>query len=222
MEDMKLPKGWVETTVGEITTPAKKVNPKIEREEFLYVDISSVNSNTNKIEKPKELMGKDAPSRARQLIQKDDIVLSTVRPNLKRIALVDENLNNEIASTGFAVIRSEKVLANFVFYNAISNEFTENLCSLQRGASYPAVRNSDVFSQKISLPPLAEQKRMVKKLDGLFGHLEVLQGKLARIPDLMKDFRQSVLTQAVTGKLTEEWREGRELESALHQIIANS
>ncbi len=49
------------------------------------------------------------------------------------------------------------------------------------------------------------------KLDTLFGHLDALKTRLDRIPQLLKDFRQKVLTQAVTGKLTEEWREGREL-----------
>lgn len=65
----------------------------------------------------------------------------------------------------------------------------------------------------IPLPPLSEQHRIVAKLDVLFGHLSALQARLARVPDLMAAFRQSVLTQAVTGKLTEEWREGKELEA---------
>jgi len=210
--EKKLPKGWVETTLGGIAETAKKSNPKEkEKESFKYVDISSINSDSFKIESPKFLLGKDAPSRARQLILTDDILVSTVRPNLKRIALVSDELDHQIASTGFAVIRPIKVLSAFVFYHAISNNFIENLVSLQRGASYPAVRNSDVFSQNIPLPPLAEQKRIVAKLDTLFGHLEKLKTKLDRIPGLLKDFRQSVLTQAVTGKLTEEWRKGKKL-----------
>jgi type I restriction enzyme S subunit len=70
----------------------------------------------------------------------------------------------------------------------------------------------DYSSIKIPLPPLPEQQRIVAKLDTLFGHLDALKTRLDRIPQLLKDFRQKVLTQAVTGKLTEEWREGRELE----------
>ena len=72
------------------------------------------------------------------------------------------------------------------------------------------------------LPPLAEQKRIVAKLDNLFRHLEKLKTKLDRIPGLLKDFRQSVLTQAVTGKLTEEWRVGKELENELTIKIRES
>lgn len=65
---------------------------------------------------------------------------------------------------------------------------------------------------KIPLPPLAEQQRIVAKLDVLFNHLETLKTRLEQIPQLLKNFRQAVLTQAVTGKLTEEWRVGKELE----------
>jgi type I restriction enzyme S subunit len=64
---------------------------------------------------------------------------------------------------------------------------------------------------KVPLPPLAEQQRIVTKLDELFEHLETLKTRLNNIPQLLKNFRQAVLTQAVTGKLTEEWREGKEL-----------
>jgi len=64
---------------------------------------------------------------------------------------------------------------------------------------------------KIPLPPLPEQQRIVAKLDELFGHLDSLKIRLENIPQILKNFRQAVLTQAVTGKLTEEWRVGKEL-----------
>lgn len=64
----------------------------------------------------------------------------------------------------------------------------------------------------VPLPPLPEQERIVAKLDTLFAHLEQTKKRLEQIPVLLKQFRQAVLTQAVTGKLTEEWREGKELE----------
>jgi type I restriction enzyme S subunit len=63
----------------------------------------------------------------------------------------------------------------------------------------------------IPLPPLPEQQRIVAKLDAVFGHLDSLREKLDRIPELLKNFRQQVLTQAVTGELTREWREGKDL-----------
>ena len=73
------------------------------------------------------------------------------------------------------------------------------------------------------LPSLPEQKRIVAKLDTLFAHLDQLKSRLEKIPGLLKQFRQAVLTQAVTGKLTEEWRGNRSLEkwkdSKLNDLI---
>lgn len=65
------------------------------------------------------------------------------------------------------------------------------------------------------LPPLVEQQRIVAKLDVLFNHLDVLKTRLNNIPQLLKNFRQAVLTQAVTGKLTEEWREGKDYKKSI-------
>lgn len=63
----------------------------------------------------------------------------------------------------------------------------------------------------IPLPPLAEQKRIADKLDVLFGQLNIVQKAIERIPELIKNFRQQILSSAVTGKLTEEWRKGKNL-----------
>ena len=66
---------------------------------------------------------------------------------------------------------------------------------------------------KIPLPPIPEQNRIVTKLDALFSQLETIKSSMANIPLLLKDFRQQVLTQAVTGKLTEEWRKEKKIKN---------
>lgn len=80
------------------------------------------------------------------------------------------------------------------------------------GAAQPNISPKLIESINIFLPPLAEQNRIVAKLDTLFAQLESIKASMAKIPVLLKEFRQQVLTQAVTGKLTEEWRKGKELE----------
>ena len=79
------------------------------------------------------------------------------------------------------------------------------------GTAQPQITIQLLKNLKFNFPPLAEQQRIVAKLDTLFKHLNSLKQRLEHIPTLLKQFRQSVLTQAVTGKLTEEWREGKEL-----------
>lgn len=204
-----LPVGWEWVPLSKITDGVETVVPEQKPKEFFdYIDIASVDNEKNKILSPKKILGSEAPSRARQLVKSGDTIFSTVRTYLKNIAFVDEQFNAHVASTGFAVLRPKKnVEAKFIFYRTISDEFLEPLNALQRGISYPAVRNSVVFEQPIPLPPLAEQKRIVAKLDAAFAHLETLKQGLERIPELLKKFRQTVLSHAVTGKLTEDWRE---------------
>ncbi len=84
-----------------------------------------------------------------------------------------------------------------------------DLKSLNRSTAIPGLNRNDAYQLIIGLPPLPEQQRIVAKLDGLFAHLEEVKTRLAKVPELLKQFRQSVLTQAVTGRLTEnsgEWK----------------
>lgn len=79
------------------------------------------------------------------------------------------------------------------------------------GTAQPQITIQLLKYLKFPLPPLIEQNRIVAKLDSLFDQLETIKASMAKVPLLLKDFRQQVLTQAVTGKLTEEWRKGKEL-----------
>jgi len=65
-----------------------------------------------------------------------------------------------------------------------------------------------VVDTKLPLAPLAEQKVIADTLDALLAQVDTLQARLDAIPAILKRFRQSVLSAAVTGKLTEEWRRG--------------
>ena len=59
--------GWEEKTLGEVLQKTETIDPtKKPDEEFIYLDVSSVNKETKEIESPTILMGKDAPSRARK------------------------------------------------------------------------------------------------------------------------------------------------------------
>lgn len=86
--------------------------------------------------------------------------------------------------------------------------------------SFGYSRHYKVFDHlDIPIPPLPEQQRIVAKLDALFGHLDSLREKLDGIPTLLKNFRQQVLTQAVTGELTKEWRGGKGLREWEEKIL---
>ena len=203
-----IPSGWTWTTIGDLASEVEKINPNDDPErEFIYLDIASIENRTNEITSPKRYLGKAAPSRARQLVRSGDILFSTVRTYLKNIAMVNEIYDGQLASTGFCVIRPlDPISRKLVLYYVQGNSFLNPLTLIQRGTSYPAVRDSDVFAQPIPIPPLNEQHRIVAKVEELFTKLDAGAKSLQTIKVQLKRYRQSVLKSAFEGKLTEEWR----------------
>ncbi|WP_330131198.1 restriction endonuclease subunit S [Shewanella xiamenensis] len=94
------------------------------------------------------------------------------------------------------------------------------LTKLNRSTAIPGLNREDAYAQNILLPPDAEQKRIVAKLDEVLAQVDAIKARLDRIPAILKRFRQSVLAAAVSGKLTEEWRGNFSLpESVLERYI---
>ena len=184
----------------------ENINPEKEPSRvFQYVDVSSVSKEILKITEPQEILGKDAPSRARKLIKKDDVLFATVRPTLRRIALVPEELDGEVCSTGYFVLRSNgKLLQKFIFYSLLRNEFMEVMEKIQTGASYPAVNDKQVLEQIISFPPLNIQKLIVTKLDSISEELKKSAKSYTDKVSECTTLKQSILKQAFNGELVKE------------------
>jgi type I restriction enzyme S subunit len=220
-QDITLPDGWKWTTVSEITLPIEKVMPQAKpKESFTYLDISSINNKIHKIVEPKVYLGVEAPSRARQLVRSNDVLFSTVRTYLENLALVPELYDGQIASTGFSVLRaSEAVLPKFLFYYSMTNTFLEPLNELQRGTSYPAVRDGDVRVQPFPLPPLSEQERIVAKIEELFTQLEAGTGALRRVQAELKHYKASVLKAACEGRLVPQDLKDESVPQLLERIL---
>lgn len=200
--------GWLQVSLGEICLPVATVHPEDRpNDSFTYFDIGGVDNRRNLIAETKTVLGKDAPSRARQAVQKGDILFSTVRTYLRNIARIEDEPTNPVASTGFTVIRpGPGVAGEFVFQQMLSERFMQPLHALQTGSSYPAVRDRDVFAQPVMLPPTAEQERVVDKLDAILPRISAGEAAAQRALAGLKRYRASVLHAAVTGELTRDWR----------------
>ncbi|ECD4439580.1 type I restriction endonuclease subunit S [Salmonella enterica] len=205
MSNAHLPQGWCISRISDISMKGDQRKPA-EEEPLIYVDIGSINRDSKIIESPQKLMGKDAPSRARKVINTGDVLVSLTRPNLNAVALVPSELDNQIASTGFEVIKSVLVDSRYIFALTRSKDFIDSISGAVQGALYPAAKSSDVQAYKFPLPPLSEQKIIADKVEILLSQVEAIKARLERILNILKTFGRSVLTAAVRGGLTEDWR----------------
>jgi type I restriction enzyme S subunit len=136
-------------------------------DELAYIDLSSVDNQLKAVTENQEILGCEAPSRARQRVLAGDILVSTVRPNLNGVARVPHHLDGATASTGFCVLRAKpsKLDPSYLFHWVMSDAFIDDMVRKATGASYPAVSDKIIFNSKIPLPPLEEQKRIAAILD---------------------------------------------------------
>lgn len=96
---------------------------------------------------------------------------------------------------------------------------TVDLSDVSRSTTVPSVRKGDIEELLVPLPPLDEQKAIAEKLDTLLAQVESTKARLERIPKILKRFRQSVLAAAVSGKLTEEWRDNNEIDFSEWELL---
>lgn len=209
---ISIPPTWAITTLGEVTADVEQRQP-VDEEEFIYIDIASVNREKKRIQDPQHLLGHQAPSRARKVVAAGDVIVSMTRPNLNAVAIVPPELDDQIASTGFDVLRAIEIDPRWIFYTVRSNEFIESMSDLVQGALYPAIRSKDIRNYKLALPPLSEQHRIADKLDIMLARVDACRERLERVPVILRRFRQAVLEAALSGELTADWRNSQDLPS---------
>lgn len=215
MSELTLPDGWIKVAFSNVTSKCQQKKPSINNL-FTYIDIGSINRDTKKIIDPKVILGRDAPSRARKVVNTGDVLVSLTRPNLNAVALIDTKYHDQVASTGFEVLRPVLVNSNFIYYTVQSLDFINKISKKVQGALYPAAKSSDVQSYKFGLPPLAEQNEIARLVEQHLSQVDQIKAHLEAIPKLLTTFRQSVLADAVSGKLTEDWRNNNNPTNSFH------
>lgn len=118
------------------------------------------------------------------------------------------------------VLSKIRILPKYLYYHFLRywKERTENK---QFGSATNYVKLVNFSTYLVGIPSLDEQKQIAEKLDKLFDQIESIKKSTERIPELLKNFRQQILTYAVTGKLTEKWREGNDLNNEFALIKAD-
>lgn len=196
----------VDASLGEVASELVSQSGPPAEGTFTYVDIGSLDKESKTIGETKEIPVSDAPSRAKQLLRKGDVLVSMTRPNLNAVAIVPPQLDGAIGSTGFHVLRTRWMEPEFLHYLVQTSEFVEAMVSVVQGALYPAIRPTDIKNFQFRLPPRAEQARIVEKLESLLADLDAGVAELKAAQRKLVQYRQSLLKAAMDGALTAGWR----------------
>ncbi len=195
-----LPKGWEWVRVASVGHDWGQKTPD---QPFTYIDVGSIDNAAGLIRSPQVVAPEDAPSRARKVVMAGTVIYSTIRPYLLNIAVVDEDYAKEpIASTAFAIIHPYLSMpARYFLWYLRSPTFIRYVESVQTGIAYPAINDGQFFSGLVPLPPMAEQHRIVAKVDELMAlcdRLEAQQGDAAQAHEQLVKALLDALVQAAT------------------------
>lgn len=208
MSERSLPNGWRWVRLGEVCekTTGNRDPSKAPDDYFFYIDISAVDNKTKRIVQPQHLMGKVAPSRARQIVRSGDVIVSTTRPNLNAVAKIPSSLDDSICSTGFCVLRPLNIIdGEYLFAYVQSDEFVQDLSQLVQGALYPAVTDQQVKNQPIPLPPIDEQRRIAGILSEQMAAVEQARASLTAQLESAEALQSAFLREVFEGEAAQSW-----------------
>jgi type I restriction enzyme S subunit len=155
-------------------------------------------------------------------IQVGDILIVKDGATTGKVAFVREDFpyNPAVVNEHVFICRpAEVVYPPFLFYFLFSKEGQASILNNFRGSAQGGINQSFARGTSIPLAPFSEQKRIVAKVEELLARVNMVRERLARVKEILKRFRQSVLAAACSGRLTEDWRaEHPYLESAQYFI----
>lgn len=167
-------RGWKTSLLSDVAVVNEKsINRDFKNENIEYIDVSS--TLCGEILETQKLSLKDAPSRAKRIVSDNDILISTVRPNLKHFAFVSKTKPNLIASTGYAVVSSKKVNPRFLYYYLTTEEYTNYLSAIAdtTTSTYPAFNPDVLEKSRIPFPSEYEQQQIASILSSLDDKIEL-------------------------------------------------
>jgi restriction endonuclease S subunit len=178
-----------------IETLAEDTNPDYE---LKYIEIGDVN-NIGEILNTTTYSFKNAPSRCRRVLSKDDVFISTVRTYLKAIGYIKEECEDFVCSTGFCVLSPKESLnPGYLYYSIIDEKFLNEVISKSTGVSYPAITPTQLVNIRINIPTLPEQTHIVEFLEAKTSLIDKLISVKQRKIELLKEKRTALINHVVT------------------------
>jgi len=162
--------GFKWKTLEELVEKTQNIRWKNNTKIYRYIDLTSVDRENNNIIGTIEINALNAPSRAQKIVKENDVIFATTRPTQQRVALISKEFSDEIASTGYCVLRAKTniVLPKWLFYFLSTINFKNYVEENQSGSAYPAISDSKVKEFRIPIPEVTIQQSIIEKLDKFY------------------------------------------------------
>lgn len=201
-----IPDSWLRLTLGEVIDygKAEKVEPSEIPVDAWVLELEDVEKDTSKLLQRLTFAQRQSKS-TKNKFSMDDVLYGKLRPYLNKILIAD---CDGYCSTEILPLKpNQSINGHFLFYWLKHPAFLDYVEDVSHGLNMPRLGTEAGKQAPFVLAPLNEQKRIADKLDRLLTRVDACREKCDRIPLILKRFRQSVLTAATSGELTENWRE---------------
>jgi len=201
LNELKTKNGSVLISKSKLQINPENINPinEFKNNEFIYIDIASVEQETSYILEYKKILGINAPSRARRLMRANDVVLSSVRPNLKKCFIVDSKLDNQVCSTGFIVFRFDENYCNptFLKLQFLSDWFINQCMESVTGGHYPALNDNNLQKLELVILPIEIQNQIVNEIENFNKKLESIKNLQQQTEAEITAMEKSILNKYI-------------------------
>jgi len=206
--DSDSPEGWTIAKLGDLcthpqygwTTSANKNTPGLKL--LRTTDISGGIVNWSMV----PFCAEEPNDPEKYLLETGDILVSRAG-SVGLSYLVKECPQAIFASYLIRFRPKPPIESEFIALLLKSPEYWASIADQTSGIAIPNVNASKLKELEVPLPPLAEQKRIVEKVEDLLERIKATKDRLAKVSMILKRFRQAVLAAACSGRLTADWRE---------------
>ena len=211
-DDNELPEGWAWAKVSDlahyVTSGARDWSKYYSDHGVLFVRTEDINSNRLNLTKTARMSLPPGVNPQRTRIEQGDILVTVTGANVGKCAYVEQSIEEAYPSQSVALVKvKDKSLAPYLQKSIIAPGFGKSqLDEMAYGLGRPVLNLDNIRDLRLPIAPLAEQSRIVAKIEELFSDLDAGIAALKRAKANLKRYRASVLKAAVEGKLTEQWR----------------
>ncbi|WP_413389902.1 restriction endonuclease subunit S [Prochlorococcus marinus] len=220
MKPIRLPDSWIKCKLGEVLEYGKtiKADPEVLQADSWLLELEDIEKDSSKLISQFTVKERK-PKSTKNKFECGQVLYGKLRPYLNKVIIAHED---GYCSTEIIPLPNKSALnSRYVFYWLKSQEFIKYSHQVSHGTNMPRLGTKAGNDAPFILAPLKEQNRITRKLDITFKSIESCKQKLNKTKEIIKHLRQSLLTDAVSGELTKNWRKEKAIKTPFKKLIIN-